>query len=500
MQKGALAAALLVLAGCLQGTPPLAEAVKTLDQVMLKQDSGGPSVLELVGVYGGANHSLLYLTSTGFDGIANVSATETIDYIVTWKGLQSSIRFVNAEAPQQLSGSIFRGLPNPLAFGKRVAFANPSFPLQLGTTCAEKTDGDIGCGLDEPSIVVDGRGWIYYTAACCFLVSSPVFVSKDGGAKFESLANPFKDAYGNEGDVWLDSAGNLYYMDIDLATYGIAQWDKDLKPAHGSRRPGVPLVDRPWIRATTDGKVFAIYNTGASTVVYQSDDHGKLFTAAPTATLPQALGVGYSDSRRGIVGIVGSNSLLETQDNGKSWGPVKPYSCAASSGGDTAANIDEAGTLWILKGTCVTGRRPDGSFTPPVNVAPAGMRGYFSWIGAGGPGKVAVAWYGRVEDAANAARLGVKSDEWNLYLTVSMDADSKTPHWATVLVDPEPVGKGQLGRRLGDFMQVAIAPNGGIHIAYARNPEMDDSATAVYIGTAASPVFAPSKPLVGPYS
>lgn len=444
-----------------------------------------------------ANGTLLYVNSTDFAGNVFFSKTDPAVYFVAWWKDGGILHSLPGRGPVAVP-SVFP--ENPLTFGARHAFPNPSFPAQVGTTCTEKTDGDIGCGLDEPSIVVDGRGWIHYTAACCFLVSSPVFVSKDGGVKWDALANPFKDAYGNEGDVWLDSAGNLYYMDIDLATYGIAQWDKDLRPAHGSRRPGVPLVDRPWIRATTDGKVFAIYNTGSSTVVYQSDDHGKVFTATPTVTFPQALGVGYSDSRRGIVGIVGSGSYVETIDNGRTWGQTKTYACPETSGGDTTANLDEAGTVWFLRGTCVTGRLPDGTFTKPVNVAPKGMRAFFSWLSAGGPGKVAVAWYGRVEDAEDAARLGVKPTDWHLYLSLSVDADQARPHWATVLVDKDPLGRGNLDRRLGDFMQVGVAPNGGIHIAYARNPEMDDSATAVYIGTGAIPAMAPSKPLVGPYA
>lgn len=493
MRGRALLVALLV-AGCLSNPPAEVPPVNALGlQFTVKDSAGAVAALAPVAAYD-ANGSLLWMASTGLDGVLRAVSSTPVDHVVVWLAKETLVL-----GPDGKPGSA-AAMVNPFHFGARYQFPNPSFPAQVGTTCTEKTDGDVGCGLDEPSIVVDGRGWIYYTAACCFLVSSPVFVSKDAGKTFQALANPFKDAYGNEGDVWLDSAGNLYYMDIDLATYGIAQWDKDLKPAHGTRRPGVPLVDRPWIRATTDGKVFAIYNTGSSTVVYQSEDHGKVFTAAPTATFPQPLGVGYSDSRRGIVGIVGAGSYLESQDHGKTWGSVKTYSCTDSRGGDTAANVDEAGTVWFLRGSCVTGRLADGTFTAPANVAPQGMRGFFSWIAAGGPGKVAVAWYGRVEDAENATRLGVKQQEWNLYLSASMDADAQTPHWATILVDPEPVGRGTLGRRLGDFMQVAIAPDGGIHVAYARNPEMDDSATAVYIGTGSNGIFGPSKPLVGPYS
>lgn len=390
---------------------------------------------------------------------------------------------------------------SPVQFTQRIAMPNPTFPAQLGTTCTEKTDGDTGCGLDEPSVVVDARGWIYYTAACCFLVSSPVFVSKDNGATFQALTHTAKDAYGNEGDLAIDDEGNLYYMDIDLATFGIARWNPDLTPAYSYRRPGEPLVDRPWIRAGSGGVVHAIYNTGLDTVYYRSTDYAMTFEAVPSARLGSNLGGAYSDVRRGIVGMVGGGSYVESTDGGRNWGGSTPVKgCDDAGANDERASVDAAGTVWFQLGACVVGRLADGSWTEPVTITPEGMDVHFAWVAAGAPGGVAVGYYGRVSSEADAKASGLEPDAWYLFVAFSGDADDRSPHWANLLVDPQPLARGPMTRELGDFMNTAIGPDGSIHLAYARNPEMDDSATATYIGTHPIPLLAPPQPLVGPFA
>lgn len=389
----------------------------------------------------------------------------------------------------------------PLVFRDRVAFPNPTFPVQLGTTCTEKDDGDLGCGLDEPSIVVDAQERVFYTAACCFVVSSPVFVSEDAGATFRALEHPLKDAYGNEGDVSVDAQGNLYYMDIDLATFGVARWDASLQAQNYVRRPGEPLVDRPWVRGLADGVVLAVYNTGSDTIAYRSDDAGMTFTAQPVARFGSALAGGYGDSRHDLVGMVGGGGYMESADGGVTWGPrtdVEGCDTDPTPYNNEGAAVDEAGTVWHWRNGCIVGRRADGSWTASSAVFPEGADVPYSWVAAGAPGAAAVAFYAQFADAAQAAQWGVATDAWHVY--VAYAADAAEGPWTTALADPDPVGMGDaLGRRLGDFLQVALGPDGAIHVAYAMNPEMDDSAIAVYRRTEAIPALAPSVPLVGPF-
>lgn len=494
-----LAATLLVvpIAGCLGSSPtggagPAGEPGLPDDEPVQPGDDPLPlRVVEARDAEGGT----LWYGSTDAEGTLNVSAGPEVAELILWDG---DLPYHVGPGGELTVAEDVVGEEAPVTFEDRHAFQNPDFPVQLGTTCTEKADGDTGCGLDEPSVRVDGRGWIYYTAVCCFVVDSPVWVSRDGGESFTELAHPTKDLYGNEGTITLDSAGNLYYMDIDLATFGFARWNPDLEAEYGYRRPGEPLVDRPWIRATDDGIVHAVYNTGLDTIVYRSTDHGMTFTAQPVARFGDGLGGAYSDARHGIVGMTGYGTYVESTDHGETWSERKEVQGCSSAGSyavETAA-VDEAGTVWHQLEGCVVGRS-DGNWTEASQAIPDGIEPFFTWVDAGAKDSIAVAYYGRVGDEATATKLGVETDGWYLFVSLSVDGGD---HWATRLADDEAVGYGDLGRRLGDFMQVDVGPDGAIHLAYARNPQMDDSATSVYKRTAPIDAMAPTRPLIGPFS
>jgi hypothetical protein len=398
------------------------------------------------------------------------------------------------------------GVPPAAGFAwrERVTFPDSAFPAQVGTTCTEKGDGDAGCGLDEPSILVDSAGKVYYTAACCIGVTSPVFVSEDGGATFRALQHPTKEG-GGEGDLAIDDAGNLYYMDIDLLTYGIARWDASLQAQEYTRRPGELLVDRPWVRAPAEGVVLAIYNTGTDTIAYRSTDAGLTFTPLPVARFGSALAGAYVDGRRDVVGMVGAGSYRESTDGGATWGPlsrVEGCDTPPQAYNNEGAALDEAGTAWHWRNGCVVGRTAPGQWTSASIAFPEGAEVPYSWIAAGAPGGIAIAFYAQFADPADAARMGVAPDAWHAWVAWRADPTGEGP-FQVALVDPDPVAVGtrqDLGRRLGDFLQVAIGPDGAIHVAYALNPEMDDSATAAYRRTDPIPALAPGMALTGPFA
>lgn len=489
----------VAFAGCL-GTDAGLDSVTPVDGLLdltITRGDGSPARLALVEGLG-ADSATLWWSSTDVDGNLRTAVADDVAFLYVHGGPETIILEASNGFAQR---SLPLGMPVPWpAFTPRVEFADPSFPAQVGTTCTEKTDGDAGCGLDEPTVIVDGNGKVYYSAVCCFLVSSPVWVSEDGGASFEPLTHPVKDRYGNEGDLWLDAEGNLYYMDIDLATFGFTRWNPDGSAGPSYRRPGEPLVDRPWIRATSGGALSAIYNTGSDTIVYRSTDYGMTFGATPVARFGSALAGAYADSRHDVVGMVGYGDYMESTDGGVTWAErTEVQGCREAL--ETAhwtrmASVDEAGTVWFQVDSCVVGKRADGTWTQEM-IAGFGEPEY-AWIASGGPGAVATAYYSELSEA-EAQLLGAPGEGWYVFVTFSADADAPAPHWATQLADPEPVGVGDLGRRLGDFLTVALGPDGAVHVAYARNPEMDDSATASYVTTGPILGMAPSVPLFGPF-
>lgn len=504
MRRLAVVAAVLVvpvLAGCLASSPASDGAPSSPDLPAEIQATptidGDPVPLRVVEARD-VDGSTLWYASTGPAGRLDVTVGPEVAELILWDG---KLPYRVGPSGGLTVADDLAGRSPPAELGERVTFQDSKFPVQLGTTCLEKTDGDTSCGLDEPSVRVDGRGWIYYTAVCCFVEDSPIWVSKDGGATFQRLHHPVKDRYGNEGTISLDSAGNLYYMDIDLATFGIATWDPQLEPQLGYRRTGEPLIDRPWIRAGEDGTIHAVYNTGVDTVAYRSTDHATTFSATPVARYGAGLAGAYSDARHNVVGMTGYGDYMESRDGGETWSErqsVEGCEPAGSYAVETAA-VDEAGTVWHQLAGCVVGRQ-DGNWTAPTDAIPSRIDPFFTWVDAGAPGSVAVAYYGQVTHDGAAEALGVERDGWYLFASFSTDLGADGGHWATVLVDEAPVGYGDLGRRLGDFMQVDVGPEGQIHVAYARNPEMDDSAKAAYRRTSAIDGMAPSRPLVGPFS
>jgi hypothetical protein len=102
--------------------------------------------------------------------------------------------------------------------------------------------------------------------------------------------------FGDEGDMALDDAGHLYYVDTEVVDDTITRWSVN---GHGVdhmtldfTRPLIPTLqpedDRPWIIAHGDGHVFYFGNEGNKThfggryLVYQSYDGGQTFNPMGT--------------------------------------------------------------------------------------------------------------------------------------------------------------------------------------------------------------------------
>src|SRR6266581_6644885 len=172
-----------------------------------------------------------------------------------------------------------------------------------------KVTPDLGFGY-EPAVYIDGFGNIFATAhkenwqlAAAPDLNSPTFtrsmswawVSSDGGKTFGDIpgltALSFEQHdFGDEGDMALDDAGHLYFVDTNVADVTFTRWTVTGlgQMALDLHRPFLPAAqpvdDRPWVAAHGNGHVFYFGNEGDKTfggryTVYQSYDGGMTFNS-----------------------------------------------------------------------------------------------------------------------------------------------------------------------------------------------------------------------------
>src|SRR5688572_866116 len=184
-----------------------------------------------------------------------------------------------------------------------VSAREPPVPWAMATPALVNPAGE---GF-EPSLRVAGDGALYLAAARGFFVgadgsaASPVWASRDGGATWQPLASPgglrerFKAI---EGDLAVDSAGAVYFIDTYAADNVLTVWGPDgswrsTRPLHGT----LALDDRPWLAAHGDGVLYAMGNSIATApspdapldlgrssriALYRSEDGGLTWTLGTT--------------------------------------------------------------------------------------------------------------------------------------------------------------------------------------------------------------------------
>ncbi|HWH07999.1 MAG TPA: sialidase family protein, partial [Candidatus Thermoplasmatota archaeon] len=321
---------------------------------------------------------------------------------------------------------------------------------------------------------------VYASGVCCVGKAPPVWASRDGGMTWAELTTPgVREATGIEGDFAVDDAGNLYFTDILLGAMWMTSWDKDGAWRHTTPVPLKPLVDRPWVRAGAEDVVYFLYNTGVSTELHVSTDGGRTFPPVPLRSFPAPLGTLGQGPERDDLWVVAGGKLYASPDGGRTWGegedvPLPPDAASGESGWNFHVPVvDEAGRVLVGAdvGSARTGyrvyaavREPDGAWSTTV-VSPAGGTHFMPWPAAGRDGGFVLAWYG-TDDAA-AGPDDVPADaQWHVFLAASRDAGRT---WQVVRADPEPVLEGPMARRLLDFLQVDLAPDGAAHVVYARN-------------------------------
>ncbi len=171
-----------------------------------------------------------------------------------------------------------------------------------------KVTPSLGFGY-EPAVYTDHYGNVYVTAhkenwqlAIAPDVNSPTYTRSMSWAWYSTDGIHFGDLpgltelsfeqhdFGDEGDMALDDAGHLYFVDTNVADVTFTRWTvsglgslaldfhRPLLPA------GEPVDDRPWVTAHGNGHVFYFGNEGDKDTygpgrytVYQSYDSGQTF-------------------------------------------------------------------------------------------------------------------------------------------------------------------------------------------------------------------------------
>jgi hypothetical protein len=263
---------------------------------------------------------------------------------------------------------------------------------------------------------------------------------------------------------WQTSDGHTVYMsfhDVPTGNIDIERSSDGLVYTPGT--PVLPATDN----ATQDNQLGNLvadpHQPGLLYQVYVESSSPDLTDGTPIG--PQGK---LNVVRMGVSSDGGSSWTLHTVFTGDpkvNYGSIFP-----------SATVDRAGNVYVAvtdnTNLLVFSSTDRGAhWSSPVRVnSPAGAAA-FPWISAGGPGGVAVAWFG-----ASTADPNAKANVWKVYTAESRNATAAAPTYNLFQVSNHVIHKGVLcesglncadGRQLGDFFQLSIGPDGIANLAWA---------------------------------
>ena len=250
---------------------------------------------------------------------------------------------------------------------------------------------DPNVGGYEPAVYIDHFGNIFATAhkSDPFIPfgtdsNSPTmtrsmswtWMSSDGGKTFSDIPgyplNAQNHDPGDEGDMALDDANHLYFVDTNVTDDTFTRWTVSGlgKISIDMHRPVIPtaqpLDDRPWITAHGDGHVFYFGNMGDSAydggryTVYASYDGGMTFNPVGVPLTGSGWCRPAADHTAGskyVYGFCtddnGALNMYVSADDGATFTehPVGDYNTVDDLGRYPYVQVGPDGSVWAFFGT-----------------------------------------------------------------------------------------------------------------------------------------------------
>jgi hypothetical protein len=366
----------------------------------------------------------------------------------------------------------------------------------------------------EPAVYTDRFGNIYATAhkenwqlAVAPDPNSPTFTrsmswawaSSDGGSTWPdlpglSMFSAEQHDLGDEGDMSVDDANHLYFVDTNVTDVTFTRWTiaglgrysldmhRPLLPA------GQPVDDRPWVTAHGNGHVFYFGNEGDKTTfgpgrytVYQSYDGGATFNSLGT-NLPDS---GWCRPAADHTAPYRYVYAFCTNDEGKLYSYVSSddghtfvrhdmgtYNAADGTQSWPTGEVAPDGSLWVLYVDGVTNTAGEtvsntlnlyhstnhGQTWTRRTITPVAGRYHYSWLSVSGNGsRLGVGLYYRPDNAS----------DWYAYGSVF--ATGGRP--SLTRLDPVAVQDKHCAAAPGDLLGSAFAPDGRLHVLWTRNTD-----------------------------
>jgi hypothetical protein len=385
-----------------------------------------------------------------------------------------------------------------------------------------KVTPDLGYGY-EPAVVADDFGNLFATAhkenwqlVVAPDTDSPTYtrsmswdwMSADDGQTWKDIpgltaASLEQHQFGDEGDMAVDDANHLYFVDTYAGDVTVTRWTTSGRDrvSIDFTRPfapaGEPVDDRPWVTAHGSSTVLYLGNEGDKDTytsppregsgygpgrytVYTSHDGGQTF---------DVLGYTLNDSgwcRPAADHAPGSPYIyvICTNDEGTLYAYVTAddgttfsrYRIASYNGADSTqswptAEVAADGSIWALyvdagkideNGDPITNRlrlfhsTDHGRTWKAQDITPKVGRYEYGWLSVAADGRLGLGVYYRPDNAS----------DWRVYGAIWKAGQVPT---LVSLDEPHPVQDKHCFEAPGDLMGSAFAPDGHLSVIWTRN-------------------------------
>jgi hypothetical protein len=412
------------------------------------------------------------------------------------------------------------GVGAPSVTKARAQTAGPPVFDQVGVT-AQTLGGEPGIWVDKltnpPTVyVVEPQ------------LGVPVWRSNDDGQTFTAIPVTTNGG-GGDSDVVTDADSTVYVSDL-LSSGGVLDTTIPVSTSFDRGQSFDHLVeldppasgvvwDRQWNAAEGHGHV-VIAARGGGYVDWVSRDQARTFTGPHMIDASANTGGPIVFSRDGSI-LYGAYGKLtpaseeevrfaKSLDGGETWTTGHVATIPTDTPGFIVLDVDDGGNLYVTWSQSAGGplsplvtysqSQPvyvavstdtGNTWSTPINLSGNGHSAIFPWVAAGEAGRANVAWYQANDPIIdNGPDLGKPTTTWDIVMAQSIDATSATPHWDKKVVvsgfhtgsictgglscvGPQNAGllnaPNPYDRRVLDFFEMAIDPNGNALIAYPKD-------------------------------